>query len=472
VIPSDFPLDTFRKYAGLALPRHVSYPMPTAWSDKDGNDFAAKLASREGDPSAPEISLYLHLPFCETLCKFCACNKVVLKKSATGAEEKRWAYLDSLKKEIEHLATLPGMKRPVRQIHWGGGSPTYLSPAEIEEIQTLVADRFEIAPGAEIAMEIDPRHTGKEVIETLHGLGFTRLSMGIQDFDPVVQQHVHRVQPFEMVREAVEQCRKAGFDRINFDLIYGLPYQTAETVADMVEKSIAIGPDRVAFYHYAQIPEKIATQRGMDYKRLPSSEEKLSMFLKALDTFTQAGYEFIGLDHFALPHDQLSTAYRDRTIQRNFQGMTTHGGLDLIGIGVSAISHLDGIGFWQKEKDIEPYEEAVAAGLLPYIRGIHFSEDDLIRQETLSDLYCFGRFDPESIGARFGIDGRAYFAQEIEDLHELAEDGLVEFRQDGAVDVTLPLGRVLLRNVGAVFDAYLDAKAYKMGDRYYYSVSA
>jgi oxygen-independent coproporphyrinogen-3 oxidase len=472
VIPADFPLETFRKYAGLALPRHVSYPMPTAWSGKDGADFAEQLARRVVDDDPPGLSLYLHLPFCETLCKFCACNKVVLKKEVKGAEEKRRAYIQALIHEMDLVAELPGMQRAVRQIHWGGGSPSYLEPEEIEEIQRALASRFEVDPEAEIAMEIDPRHLTEEAVIALKRLGFNRLSLGIQDYDPVVQQHVHRIQPFEMVRDVVDMCRSHGFDRINFDLIYGMPYQTSATVQDMVERSILLRPDRIAFYHYAQIPEKIATQRGMDYRRLPSSEEKLDMFLEALDTFTDAGYDFIGLDHFALPHDQLDIAWRDGTIQRNFQGMTTHGGLDLIGLGVSSISHLLEIGFWQKEKEIDEYEARVAGSLIPLDRGLHFSQDDIIRQTVLEDLYCFARFDPADISDRFGMDARSYFADEIEDLRELEEDGLVEFEPDGTVQVTLPLGRVLLRNIGAVFDAYLDKKAYKLGDRYYYSVSA
>ncbi|MCG3197479.1 MAG: oxygen-independent coproporphyrinogen III oxidase [Candidatus Omnitrophica bacterium] len=472
MIPEAFPLDTFRKYAGLALPRHVSYPMPTAWSDREGADFVGQLARRAGDPDAPGISLYLHLPFCETLCKFCACNKVILKKEAKGAADKRNAYLEALLAEIDRVAELPGMNRPVRQIHWGGGSPTYLDTSEIAEIQGRIASRFSIAPDAEIAMEIDPRHTTEDVLATLARLGFTRVSMGIQDFDSAVQQHVHRIQPYEMVRDVVAGARRHGFRWVNFDLIYGMPYQTSETVADMVRKTIEIRPDRIAFYHYAQIPEKIATQRGMDYTHLPGSEEKLSMFLEAIGTFEAAGYDFIGLDHFALPEEPLARSFRDGTIQRNFQGMTTHGGLDLIGLGVSSITHLIGVGFWQKVKEIEAYEEGISRGELPYDRGIHFSEDDLIRQAVISDLYCFTRFDPEDIGRRFGILGREYFARELADLAELEADGLVEFRPDGVVEVTAPLGRVLLRNIAAVFDAYLDPGAYKLGDRYYYSVSA
>lgn len=472
MIPPTFPLETFRKFSGLALPRHVSYPMPTAWSERDGADFLSHLAARAGNPDAPDLSLYFHLPFCETLCKFCACNKMILKKEAKGAEDKKEAYFQALIAEIDRLSKVPGMHRPLRQIHWGGGSPTYLSPDEMGRIQSSVFDRFTLTDDAEVAMEIDPRHTHQETVDTLKRLGFNRVSMGIQDFDPEVQSHVHRIQPFEMVENVVRMLREVEIGQVNFDLIYGMPYQTTQTVREMVEKTLRIRPDRIAFYHYAQIPEKIATQRGMDYTRLPSSEEKLDMFLEATDLFEQAGYEFIGLDHFALADDSLAVARRKGTIQRNFQGMTTHGGLDLIGLGVSSISHLQGVGFWQKVKELESYEAGIESGTVPYDRGILFSRDDLIRQAVLGELYCYGHFDPGAIGAEFGIDSNEYFARELGALTELADDGLVTFQPDGKVAVTYPLGRVLLRNIAAVFDAYLDEDAYKKGDRYYFSVSA
>ncbi len=472
MIPAGFPLETFRKYSGLALPRHVSYPMPTGWIPLDSADFVESIAKREIEAPHTGLSLYIHIPFCESLCKFCACNKVILKKEAKGAGEKRQAYLAALHHEIEMLSRIPGMGRAIHQIHWGGGSPSYLDPGEIEDLMMLIATRLNIAKDAEISMEIDPRHTTAELLKGLHHAGFNRISMGIQDFDPAVQQHVHRIQPFEMVREVTEAIRSEGIGKVNYDLIYGMPYQTGETVRDMVERTIELHPDRIAFYHYAQIPEKIATQRGMDYKRLPSSEEKLEMFLDALEAFPAGGYEFIGLDHFALPDDDLAVAVREGTIQRNFQGMTTQRGLDLIGLGVSSITQILGTAFWQKVKEIEAFETGIFSGSFPIERGLHLSTDDHIRQEVLSDLYCYGKVDLEEVGHRFGFEWKDYFPKEWEALNELADDGLVELDDRGGVQVTLPLGRVLLRNIGAVFDAYLDPGAYKLGDRYYYSVSA
>jgi oxygen-independent coproporphyrinogen III oxidase len=446
--------------------------MPTGWIPLDGADFVESLGCREVEAPHTGLSLYIHIPFCETLCKFCACNKVILKKEAKGAVEKRQAYLSALHREIEMVSQIPGMARPIHQIHWGGGSPSYLEVSEIEALMADIAKRLNIAPDAEISMEIDPRHTTVDLLQGLHRAGFNRISMGIQDFDPAVQQHVHRIQPFEMVREVTEAIRGEGIGKVNYDLIYGMPYQTGETVRDMVMRTIELHPDRIAFYHYAQIPEKIATQRGMDYKRLPTSEEKLEMFLDALETFPAGGYEFIGLDHFALPDDDLAVALREGTIQRNFQGMTTQRSLDLIGLGVSSITQILGTAFWQKVKEIEAYEAGISAGTFPIERGLHLSTDDHIRQEILSCLYCYGRVDLQEVGQNFGLVWRDYFAREWEALNEIAGDGLVELDDQGGVEVTLPLGRVLLRNIGAVFDAYLDPGAYKLGDRYYYSVSA
>jgi oxygen-independent coproporphyrinogen-3 oxidase len=321
-------------------------------------------------------------------------------------------------------------------------------------------------------MEIDPRTVTDEKLRCLRTLGFNRLSMGVQDFDEYVQHHVRRFQPLSMVRDVVAVCRKLGFDSINFDLIYGMPFQTVETMRHAVEETIAIGPDRVAYYHYAQIPDKIATQRGMDYTHLPGSEEKLDMFLLGRQLFTGAGYEFIGLDHFARRDEALAGSLRDGTIQRNFQGMTTGGGLRLLGVGVSAISHLADLGFLQHVKDIDSYLAAVEAGRLPVERGKRFTFDDRIRQDVIGRLYCAGAVRPSAIEAAFGIDFSDYFAREIEILEELEGDGLVTLDGEGTVRVTCPLGRVLLRNVAAVFDAYLAPDAYRVGEQACFSANA
>lgn len=465
-------IDVFRRYAGLSLPRHVSYPMPSWWHEMDALQAGAMWREADEKPVPNDLSLYLHIPFCEALCKFCACNRIVQRKTAPGAMDRKDSYVVALDREIGGFAGSATARRPVRQIHWGGGSPTYLSCEEVERLHKAMADVFSIAPDAEVSMEIDPRTTTPEMLRTMRRLGFNRVSMGVQDFDEQVQQHVHRVQPFDMVRDTVAMCRELGFTSVNFDLIYGMPYQTPDTIRDTVEQTIKLSPDRVAYYHYAQIPEKIATQRGMDYTKLPDSETKLEMFMIGLELFEAAGYEFIGLDHFAKPDEGLATATEEGSLQRNFQGMTTGGGLDLLGLGTSSISHVLDVGFLQNVKDPDQYVEAVNAGGSPIERGKRFTFDDRVRQAVINQLYCHAFVKPALIEAQFDIQFSEYFSRELEILRELEGDGLVTVQGDNSVEVSFPLGRVLMRNVAAVFDAYLDPQAYKLGEQNCFSKNA
>ncbi|MCH7700720.1 MAG: oxygen-independent coproporphyrinogen III oxidase [Planctomycetes bacterium] len=465
-------LDVFRKYAGLSLPRHVSYPMPTGWQDLDGQEAAAMHGDSRRAESPHDLSLYLHIPFCEALCKFCACNRVIQPKARTGAADTTESYLAALQTDIGRVAESVGTDRPLRQIHWGGGSPTYLTEEQIEKIHRSIEGAFALSPETEIAMELDPRGTTPSLLGTLYRLGFRRMSMGVQDFDRAVQEHIHRIQPFEMVRDVVTACRDAGFCSINFDLIYGMPYQTPDTIRDTVERTITLSPDRVAYYHYAQIPEKIATQRGMDHTKMPDSETKLEMFLIGAELLEAAGYEFIGLDHFARPDEGLALAARSGTLQRNFQGMTTGAGLDLIGAGVSSISNLVDVGFIQNVKETQRYVELIEAGDSPAERGKRLTFDDQVRQAVISQLYCGTSLQPRLIEQRFDIDFGDYFARELGIMQELEADGLVSVDSDGTISVTWPLGRVLLRTVAAVFDAYLDPEAYRVGDRRSFSTNA
>lgn len=465
-------LEVFRRYSGLSLPRHVSYPMPTGWHEMDEAAALKMLADSNARERDNGLSLYLHIPFCEALCKFCACTRVILKKNKAGAADQVDAYLAALEEDIARMAELVGDGRVVRQIHWGGGSPTYLSSEQIERIQGRIGELFDVAPDAEIAMEIDPRTAPPDKLQALRAAGFNRVSLGVQDFSEKVQMHVRRIQPFEMVRTTVAVCKALGFESVNFDLIYGLPYQTPETVRDTIEQAITLAPDRVAYYHYAQIPEKIATQRGMDYTKLPDSETKLDMFLAGVELFGAAGYDFIGLDHFAKSEEGLAKAAEDGTLQRNFQGMTTGGGLDLIGLGASSIGHLAGIGFLQNVRESEPYVASVESGKLPVVRGKRFTEDDRIRQAVISDLYCTAEIRPEPIEKQFGIVFADYFARELSIMEELQHDGLVVLHANGTIRATMPLGRVLLRTVAAPFDAYLDDDAYRVGDKNCFSANA
>ena len=465
-------LEIFRRYAGLSLPRHVSYPMPTWWDDLGPEDVEAMYADGRRNEPANDLSLYLHIPFCESLCKYCACTRVIQPKSAAGAAEITAAYVSALEREIGWLARRLGRGRVLRQIHWGGGSPLYLASETIARVWRTIRKKFRVAADAEIAMEIDPRNASGESLESLRELGFNRVSLGVQDYNEKVQRHVHRVQPYELVRDVVARCRELGFGSVNFDLIYGLPYQTVETIRDTVERSVGLEPDRVAYYHYAQIPEKIATQRGLDYTRLPDSETKLQMFLLGAELFQAAGYEFIGLDHFARADELLAKAVREGTVQRNFQGMTTGRGLDLIGAGASSISHLGTVGFLQNVHQVDEYVARVERGETAVHRGKRFTRDDLIRQAVLNELYCVTEVDPARIEERFRMVFAEYFARELEILRELQHDGLVVLESDGVIRVTFPLGRVLLRTVGAVFDAYLESDAYRVGDRHCYSANA
>ncbi|MEE9296276.1 MAG: oxygen-independent coproporphyrinogen III oxidase [Phycisphaerae bacterium] len=465
-------LSVFRRYVGLSLPRHVSYPMPTGWHDLEAADAQAMLRESRQGAGCNDLSLYLHVPFCERLCRFCACTRVIQKKTAPGATDRTSRYVAAVETEIRRLGERVGDRNHVRQIHWGGGTPTYLPIEQFERLHGAIEEVFQILPDAEIAIEIDPRVTTVPILEALRRMGFNRVSLGVQDFDAQVQEHVHRVQPFEMVENTVEACRKLGFDSVNFDLIYGLPYQTPDTLRDTIEKTIELSPDRIAFYHYAQIPEKIATQRGMDYTKLPDSETKLEMFLTGLRMFRSGGYMFIGLDHFAKPDEPLAVAMREGRLQRNFQGMTTGGGLDLIGLGASSISHLAGIGFGQNVHDTDEYIACMEEGGSPIRRGKRLTFDDRVRQAVISQLYCTAEIQTAGIEEEFDVVFADYFSREMEIMKELQDEGLVIVTGDGGVLVTLPLGRVLMRNVAGVFDAYLEPDAYRVGDRRCFSANA
>lgn len=472
VAASAVDLQVFRRYAGLSLPRHVSYPMPTWWQPLDQESIGA-LHERARDPHRGHgVSLYVHIPFCEQLCKFCACTRIIQRKTAPGAEERTERYLAALETELAQMVDAIGRDRVVRQVHWGGGSPTYLSAEQIGRIQRRIGELYNIADDAEIAMEIDPRSCPPEKLVSIRSFGFNRVSLGVQDFDERVQEHVRRIQPLELVQSTVAKARELGFDSVNFDLIYGLPYQTTDSVRELVDRTIELSPDRIAFYHYAQIPDKIATQRGMDYTKLPDSEAKLAMFLVGLYRFQEAGYEFVGLDHFARPTEALSRAADDGTLQRNFQGMTTGGGLDLYGAGASSISHLMGIGFLQNVREVDDYLERIEGGTLPIHRGKPFTDDDLIRQGVLNQLYCAGEIRPAVIERVYGITFADYFARELGVMAELERDGLVSMEDSGVIRATVPLGRVLMRTIAAVFDAYLEADAYRVGDRNCFSANA
>jgi oxygen-independent coproporphyrinogen III oxidase len=447
----------YRQYAGLALPRHTSYPIAPLWRTSYGAEqFREDLA--QTSPSAP-LSLYVHIPYCSNLCYYCACTKEIVPPEKRKLHDPADSFLDGLEQELRHLRNHLD-RRCLQQVHLGGGSPTFFSVPQLTRLWTLLTDVFTVAEGAEIAVEIDPRITTRQQLQALRGFGFNRVSLGIQDFDPGVQEAVNRRQPLEVVRQAIAWCRDLGFESINFDLIYGLPFQTLETMERTLAQTIALAPDRIAFYRLAVIPEIFRWQKTFSRYDLPQGDLSLDLNLLAINRFLDAGYEFIGLDHFARPGEALAQAAKKGSLQRNFQGMTTAKGLDLIGVGPSAISMLDQA-YAQNQKTTEDWLAALR-GDLATERGLRLSQDDRLRRELLQQLYGHGRIDVPEFEKRFGINFQEYFASELVRLETLTKEGIVEWT-GGQIGLTAPLGRLLVRVVAAIFDRYLPPNAYRVG---------
>jgi oxygen-independent coproporphyrinogen-3 oxidase len=427
-------------------PRYTSYPTAPVWNDGYGpNDFEA--AMQAADAKRSPVSLYMHLPFCESLCLFCACNVIIKKdKSVTPP------YLSILKKEIDHIAGRVSRGRQVSQFHWGGGTPTYLSPEQIEDLFEYTRERFTFAPDAEIGIEVDPRVTSRAHMEVVRKMGFNRLSMGIQDFKEDVQRAIHRIQPYEVTRDLIATARELGFDSINVDLIYGLPYQTADSFAHTVEQIVGLSPDRIAMFSYAHVPW-LKKQQGSFVAHLPEGMEKFDIFRSGLLNFLEAGYLYIGMDHFAKENDELAVSQRNRTLHRNFQGYTTKAGADLYGMGITAISGIQAT-YAQNHRDLTSWEKSVQERGIATMRGYRLSQDDIIRREVISRLLCHTVIVKDEISKQFGIHFDEYFAPELERLKMPQEDGLVVI--DDKEIRTAWLGRIFIRNLAMVFDPYLE----------------
>jgi len=427
-------------------PRYTSYPTAPVWTDSFGpKEFEVAIddANRKRSP----VSLYMHLPFCESLCLFCACNVVIRKdKSVTPP------YLSVLKKEIDRMAQGVSRERQVVQFHWGGGTPTYLSPEQIEDLFTFTHERFTFAPDAEIGIEVDPRVTTRAHMETVRKMGFNRLSMGIQDFKEDVQKAVHRIQSYEVTRDLIATARDLGFDSINVDLIYGLPYQSADSFAHTIEQIVGLSPDRIAMFSYAHVPW-LKKQQGSFVAHLPEGMKKFDIFRSGLLKFLEAGYLYIGMDHFAKKNDELAVSQRNRTLHRNFQGYTTKAGADLYGMGITAISGVQET-YAQNYRDIPSWEKAVEERGLATMRGYRLSQDDAIRREVISRLLCHTVIVKDEISRQFGIHFDEYFAPELERLKTPQEDGLVAMN-DKEIRAAW-LGRIFIRNLAMVFDPYLE----------------
>lgn len=427
-------------------PRYTSYPTAPVWNDSFGPGDLERVFDEAESANTP-VSLYMHIPFCESLCLFCACNVVIQKNKSVAPP-----YLDVLKHEAERVSRSISKDRPVVQFHWGGGTPTYLSPEQIEDLFEFTRERFHFAPDSEIGIEVDPRVTSRAHLETLRRLGFNRLSMGIQDFQPEVQQAVHRVQPFEMTRDLLLSARRLGFESINVDLIYGLPYQTPESFAHTVDQVIGLSPDRIALFSYAHVPW-LKKQQGSFIGHLPEGMVKFEIFRTGLIKFVEAGYLYIGMDHFAKPGDELAVSQQKRTLHRNFQGYTTKAGADLYGMGITAISGIQSA-YAQNHRDIPSWQKAVEERGLATMRGYHLSEEDRLRRAVISRLLCHTVLLKDEISREFGVDFDKYFAEELRRFAPFREDGLVLLERN-EIRATW-LGRIFIRNLAMVFDPYLE----------------
>ncbi|PIW47936.1 MAG: oxygen-independent coproporphyrinogen III oxidase [Zetaproteobacteria bacterium CG12_big_fil_rev_8_21_14_0_65_54_13] len=446
-----FDLAVIKKY-DKAGPRYTSYPTAPMFHTGIGSaDYAATL-KRVADDNAP-LSLYIHIPFCNTVCYYCGCSKIVTKKYERAA-----AYLELLLKEIDRVAdTMGNTSRPVTQLHFGGGTPTFMSNDQMRVIMIRLRERFNFVAKdeGEFSIEIDPRECDEDTVRVLQEIGLNRMSMGVQDFDPIVQKAVNRIQSKDETLRVLNEARAHGFKSMNIDLMYGLPHQTVETFDTTLDTIIEFSPDRIALFNYAHLPHMFMPQRRIDESALPSAQEKLNILEHSINKLLAAGYVFIGMDHFAKPEDELTIAQQNGKLYRNFQGYSTQAECDLIGLGVTSIGYVGG-GFFQNEKEMDAYAAAVDGDAFAVFRGYILSDEDHLRRQVIMRLMCDFSLDYSLFEDKFGINFREHFADGIRDLDEMAADNLVELRNDGLT--VLPAGRLLIRNVAMVFDEYLQKK--------------
>jgi oxygen-independent coproporphyrinogen-3 oxidase len=435
-------------------PRYTSYPTAPQFHAGFGEAGLRDAAARSnGDPIPRPLSLYVHVPFCTSPCFYCGCNRIITRDKARAD-----AYLARLYREIDFAARLFDRDREVIQLHFGGGTPNFLSPAQLRDVVDALRRHFHFSGSRErdISIELDPRSVCPEDVAELAAIGFDRASLGVQDFDPAVQAAVNRIQSVEETRAVVEACRAHGFRSVNIDLIYGLPKQNADGFARTLDTVIGMRPDRLAVYSYAHLPELFKPQRRIVAGDLPDASTKLGLLMLAIARLTAAGYVYIGMDHFALPGDELAQAQARGGLHRNFMGYTTHADSDLIGLGVSAISHI-GDTFSQNPRDIDSWQRALDEGRLPVFRGMRLSEDDQLRADLIQHLMCQGEIPVAALERRYGIDFDDYFQASLARLRPLAEDGLLR-SEPGRIAVTSH-GRLLLRNIAMCFDHYLNQPA-------------
>jgi oxygen-independent coproporphyrinogen-3 oxidase len=433
-------------------PRYTSYPTADRFVEAFGEaDYVQALQQRQSGTlgKQPPLSLYVHIPFCESLCYYCACNKIITKHKERAAE-----YLRYLRKEVELHTRHLGRGQAVSQLHLGGGTPTFMSDEELRQLMDLLREHFKFVPGGEYSVEVDPRTVDEQRLAVLAELGFNRLSFGVQDFDPAVQKAVHRIQPAEQVFALVEASRRLGFESVNVDLIYGLPLQTPESFDRTLAQVNRLRPDRIALYAYAHLPERFKPQRRIHAEDLPAGAAKVAMLSRSLDALTDAGYVYIGMDHFALPDDTLAVAKRQGRLHRNFQGYSTQADCDLIALGVSSIGRI-GSTYSQNAKTMEDYADLLDQGHLPVVRGLALTRDDLIRRSVIMALMCQGQLQYESINLAWLVDFKTLFAQELIQLEAMQAQGLVQLSESG-IQVTA-MGWFFVRGVAMVFDRYVQA---------------
>ena len=432
-----------RRFDSLG-PRYTSYPTADRFHDKFDEQRYIKYLQQ---PSSAPLSIYVHLPFCASICYYCGCNKIITKDHGRSAK-----YLRYLDKEMALVASHLQGKRQVVQLHLGGGTPTFLSADELHELMGILRKHFDFAPHAELGIEIDPRTVNDTMLAMLAGLGFNRTSLGVQDFDAEVQKAVNRIQPVAMVEHAITASRTAGFLSVNFDLIYGLPKQNLSSFSNTLDEVIRLSPDRIALYNYAHLPARFKPQRRIEESELPTAEERLQIFLMSLRRLLDAAYVYIGLDHFAKPEDDLTKAQATKTLHRNFQGYTTRAECDLIGLGVSSIGKV-GHSYSQSIGTLDEYYARLDAGQLPIKKGFELSMDDVLRRQIIMSFMCSEAIDFNAINIRYNIDFVEYFSNEIKQLQQYQDAGLITINTN-SITVT-PTGRMFVRAVGMVFDTYL-----------------
>jgi oxygen-independent coproporphyrinogen III oxidase len=444
-----FDVDLINKYGGEG-PRYTSYPTAPQFSDRfGGTDYIAVIGESNRMPIPADLSLYVHVPFCSNPCFYCGCNRVITRSVTAGDE-----FLANLERELELVSPHFDRDRVVRQLHLGGGTPTFLSLGQIEQLLTLLKQHFPFDPDAEMGLEIDPRSIDPRGIAGLRKLGFNRLSVGVQDLEPDVQQAVNRIHDTATVAAVIGAARAADFDSISVDLIYGLPLQTTAGFSRTVETIVSLRPDRISLFNYAHLPHLFKAQQRIDADQLPTPKTKLAIFRNTLERFLQAGYEFIGMDHFALPDDSLVKARQDGSLVRNFQGYSTHGGLDLVSFGPSAISQIHD-SFAQNERKLEDWTIRLQEGHIPVARGLTRNTDDTLRATIIDRIMCTGQLNYGDMEKRFELNFSRYFKEELVRLAELAEDGLIEWTGKGFA--VTGRGLLFLRAIAKVFDAYLPA---------------